>query len=315
VIINNEAESYETDAVTVGDALRQLAIQPSASDLITPPLETALGENSIIRIEHARRVLLRVDGVERVVFTPLDNPSEILAAEGIAYAESDHLVVDGIAVRLGDLANWSAPALHITVDHALPIVIEMANRSGEVVALESAAHTVGEALYEAGIPVYVADRVSPPLDTSITENTHILIQPALPITLHFDQETFTTHIQGETVQDALDQVGIMLMGQDFSIPSLDTSLNDMTDIQIVRVKEALETVLAPIPFEIVYQSDEQLPAYERLVMQEGREGILVSVYRVRYENEVVARRELISQTVARPPQDRLITYGINSTPG
>jgi uncharacterized protein YabE (DUF348 family) len=255
-----------------------------------------------------------VDGVEHILFTPLENPAEILAAEGIAYSERDHLLVDGIEVAFTDLSNWSSPALHISVTHALPVVVEIATNAGEIMSLESSAHTVGEALYEAGIPVVLADRVSPPLETPLTENMHIVIQPALPVTLRFDQQSLTTHIQGETVQEALDQVGIVLMGQDFTIPPLDSPLGDAMTVQVVRVKESLETEFAPIPYEIVYQSDEQLPAYERLVTQEGREGIQVSVYRLRYENGTLTGRELISQTVGRPPQNRVITYGINSTP-
>ena len=78
---------------------------------------------------------------------------------------------------------------------------------------------------------------------------------------------------GTTVEDTLDIAGISLTGKDRSEPALVITLTEDTDIQVIRVEENIETEQIVIPFEVIRQPTENLPAGQEKLLQAGKNGL------------------------------------------
>ncbi len=306
VIVSGDANALRTRADTVGELLTNLGIILEEGDTLDPAATTAISPDLVIRIEKARSVTLTVDGAMRIFRTPLTNPADILASAGLTVGATDRLLVDGTQTNVGDLSVWPVPATHITLRRALPIRID---DDGEQQKINTTGETVGEALFDAGVTLYLADDVSPDLSTPLTANLLVTVRRSTPVTIDIDGETLETRTQGKTVADALADAGVALQGLDFSRPAENALLKDGLRIQIIRVREEIETEQSALPFQTVYQADAALPLDQIGVTQAGHDGVAETRIRVRYENGVEAGRETEDTTVTQPPVDKVISYG------
>lgn len=308
VVLDGEAAQYETRAATVADVVEDLGIALGSRDLIEPSPDSPVEAGMVLRINRARAISLTVDGLTTALWTPLTNPAEILESANIQVSDLDRIVVDGTRVNVSELSRWSAPVTRLNVRHALPLHINDADGRHTI---QTTGETVGEALFEAGIPLYLADGVSIDLNTPVTANLEVEIQRAFQVTISADGTTIETRTQGETIADALADAGIALMGLDYTIPAEDQPLQPDMHVRVVRVKEEVITETEPIPFETVYQADDTLELDQQVVTQEGQAGLQRTITRVRYEDGVEVSRSTDDVAVIRPPIDRIITHGTN----
>lgn len=100
--------------------------------------------------------------LSRVYVTGAMTVGELLAEKNIFLGDNDH-VQPGQEDALAD-------QMHITIRRALPLTIEV---DGQILALFSAAPTVGEALDYAGIVLGELDQVDPPPDAAIQSGNRI----------------------------------------------------------------------------------------------------------------------------------------------
>lgn len=312
IVDDGAAQQHETHALTVGQALTALGVSIGPRDIISPPAETALNDGDIVRIDRPRPVRLIVYGAETTLSTAHILPREILTESGISLAADDVLHVNGALLSRDALDHWTAPVAEIRIERRLPFSVRVvaAGTPDAVSAHRSTAATVGEALYEAGIPVYLADAVEPALDSPLTPGVDILVQRALRITIALDGAQMQVRTRGQTVADALAAVDILLFGQDYTRPSLAAPLEPDMTIEVVRVKEILETEVITAPSNTVYTSDPSLPAGSSEPIRAGRDGAEIIVTRVRYENGVEAGRTEVRR-IRIAPLDELIGVGID----
>ncbi len=301
-----ETRQIETLPVTVGVLLQQEGIRLDEDDAISHPVETLLSDGMVITVNRARTVVLIVDGQQRTLRTPLESPAAILQSQGVSVSESDLVWVDGTPAQLAELDAWPIPASEIEVQHSVTVTV----RDGdEETVFETTAPTVGDALYEAGIALFLTDQVLPDVNTALTSDTLVTIDRASPITIAVDGVTLETRAQGGTVLDALTEAGVALVGLDYTIPVEDAPLESGMTIRVVRVTEDIATFEEPIPYETTYQPDDTLPLDQQQVVQAGQVGTMRYEERVRYENGEEVGREPAGSSVLQEPVPQIIAYG------
>jgi len=185
------------------------------------------------------------------------------------------------------------------------------NQDGQRTSIQTTARTVGEALWQAGLPIYRADAVQPPLASPLVPNLQINVTRARRVTLQADGQTLTARTQRSTVGEALGEIGVALVGADYSRPAADQPLPADGVIRVVRVREAVLTEQAIIPKETVFQAmpDKEIDTVQTL--QAGADGIKRRYIRVRYEDGVEISRAAESEVLAQAAAPRVIGYGTN----
>jgi resuscitation-promoting factor RpfB len=306
LLMGGETRSLTTAATTVADLLVEQGILLAPEDTIVPAPETPLSPDMTIIIDKARSVTLSVNDERQTLATTFINPVDILRQANITLNEADKIWIDGTEAAQTDLMLWAIPPLDITIRRAIPVTIMDGTTE---YTLTTAANTIGEALFEAGISLYLADTVIPDAGEPLTASTHIVITRAQTVSIAADSTTIETRLAGGTVADALAQSGVSLMGLDYVIPADDTPLTPGLVIQVIRVTENILTEDESLPYETVYQADANMELDTRAVAQTGKNGIRRHHIRVRYEDGVEIAREPDGSEIVEQPVNHVIAYG------
>ncbi|MCC6615041.1 MAG: DUF348 domain-containing protein [Anaerolineae bacterium] len=308
LIVNGEAIAAQTHAQTVRELLRERGISLNQGDQVQPGLETPLSDDLVVQVIRARVVTLIVDGQLSVLNTMESNPADILDAANVAVDDSDRIIVDGTRATPEQLRNWPVPVNSLTIRRSIPVRID---DDGTQFDFRTTADTVGEALYEADITLYLADQVTPGADEPVRPDLQIAIRRARPITILSDGASIQTRVQGTTVSDALANAGVALIGLDYTIPSEQSRLVQGMTIRVIRVEETVLVDETDLPYETVYQADDTLELDQRRVLQTGQIGKQRTVTRVRLENGAEVGRQVEETTVVSEAVNHVIAYGTN----
>ncbi|MCS6836749.1 MAG: G5 domain-containing protein [Anaerolineae bacterium] len=253
-----------------------------------------------------RSVALIVDGTSQTLQTAYSYPVDVLRQVDMRLGQADRVWLDGQPASLAQVALWPLPVREIVIQRAVTVTID---DEGQIIQHTTSASQVAEALFEAGIVLYISDQVTPSLDASVSDGLLIRIQRASPVIIHADGETLQARAQAVNVGAALAEIGLRLDGLDYVLPPEDTPLSPGMTIRVVRVTEALESFERPIPYSTRTQPDPELPLDQRRTLQSGRVGLLRLTERVRYADGVEMSREPLREEVVRVAQDEIIGYG------
>jgi uncharacterized protein YabE (DUF348 family) len=308
VVTGGEAVSVRTFAQTVGEVFSERGILVGEHDRVTPSLDTPLTTNLVIQIDRARPVILLVDGQISLIQTPLTDPAAILDAQNIDVHPDDRLILDGTVVTPDAVMGWPVPVSNISLRRAVSIALA---EDGVRRELRTTAETVGEALFDAGIVIYMADSVVPSPDAPVTEGLTVTIDRARPVTIIADGARLTTRLMGSTVGDALAAAGVALLGADYAVPDEDQPLVGGMVIRVMRVQESEIIEEAELPYETILQASADLELDQRRTIQAGRSGREQRIIRVRVENGIEVSRTVAETVIAQPPVNHIIEYGTN----
>jgi uncharacterized protein YabE (DUF348 family)/3D (Asp-Asp-Asp) domain-containing protein len=228
-----------------------------------------------------------------------------LAKAGIPAQRADQIYADGVLVPYGQLDDTAVPDT-IEIGRFHTITIEDGGQSQTV---STAAQTVGAALQEAGVTLFAADSVTPPPGAWLEPGMVIRVERSFPVSIEVDGRTIQTRTSSPNVLDTLAAAGISLVGYDYTIPGTEAIIQPGDTIRVIRVTEDYEFSDEPIPYQTVFQANDQLEIDNRAVVSAGIPGIKRQRIRVRYENGVEVSREVDSEWVAQPPQNEVIGYG------
>jgi len=217
----------------------------------------------------------------------------------------DEVEIEGDLLTANPSAADSEPA-YITVRRAIPFTL---HEDGRATTLYTTAPTVGEALRRIGLTLYLADGVRPGLGERISAGMHVYVDRSIPVTVQVDGRMVRTRTHRERVDEVLADLGIVLTGQDYTTPTLDSPLEENGTVRVVRVSERFLIEQEPIPFETVWQADPDLEIDHRRLLQEGARGILERRIRIRYEDGREVARAVEDEYVAVPPTTKTIGYG------
>ena len=306
LVTDGQTRQLRSRAGLVGQLLREQAIALQAGDLVEPGPASLLLSGQQVRVSRARSVLLSVDGATHILRTLHSDPAAILADAGLQVAAGDALLVNGL--RLDPAQAIAAPALvtHLGLQRQKTFQL----REGATTrTLRSSGRTVGEALFEAGVTLYLADGLQPPPETALTEGMSVQLTRAQPLTIVADGVSLETRARGIRVADALDVAGLLLAGLDYSIPQEDAPLQPGMLVRVIRVHEEIEYEQEIVPHKTLTQADADLELDHRRMLQQGQDGIRGLPQRIRYENGVEVSREVGAEQLLQEPRDHIIGLG------
>lgn len=310
LVVDGQTQHLRTHQETVGALLTGLDLTLHAEDIVLPPPETEIEPGLTIQIKRAHTVHVIADGQEIQLRTHSTSIHDILAEASVNLGPQDKVEISGAlskgspSTRVGREAQ-SEPA-YIVVHRATPYTL---HEEGQATQLYSSAATVGEALRQAGMTIYLADHVQPGLGERLSPRMHVYVKRSKPVEVQVDGRSIRTRTHREYVGDVLADLGVVLIGQDYTIPPPTASLRKDTPIQIMRVKERFLIEQDPIPFDSIWQPNPDVEIDHQGLMQEGSPGVLERRIRVRYENGHEVKRVVEDEYVAVPPTTKIMGYG------
>jgi len=330
VTVDGVTAQMSTHRATVADLLRDLGLEPHASDRVEPALDSPVTRGLAVTVERARPVRVLADGRDLLLYTWGDTPAKVLADGDLALDTGDQVVIDGVpatahtalpprrtrrtAPTYGQGFAWNTlrtEPVQLRVYRAFPIVVH----EGELpYTIRTTAQTVGEALRSAEVDLYLGDRVQPSLGSRAIANLHVYIQRSTPVAFVLEGRRVKTRTKAETVGDALADLGIVVKDMDRVTPPLDTELYDNIEIAVTRITEDVVIDEEIAPYETIFVPDPNLPIDTQEVQNVGANGITRTRYRVRYENGEEVSRVEEDTWVAQLPDTRRIAYGQQITP-
>ena len=312
--MGNEVYHFNTQADTVGAALEDADVLITSEDKVTPHIISPLHDGDTITVHQARVIALGADDELCQVRTRATHPLDVLNSQHISLAPHDAIRVDGQTYSAATLENhlWNESFRTIFVLRGVMMTtIERGTTGKRLRLFYTTQADVGRALDDAGITLYLADRVTPGLSAPVEAGLVVQIDRSMPVTVIADGRTLETRVAGPTVGDALASLGIAPVDQDITIPPEEALLEPTMTIQLVRVTEEIVVDYESIPFSTAYRPRPDLLPGEQIDMQTGQAGQLERHYRARYADSIETERQIISERVIQEPVPRVIGYGHN----
>ncbi len=302
LIVDDTPRQLRTHQETVAGLIADIGIELDPEDTIFPRPNTSLMPGMTIRIERARPVRVSVDGQSTTLQTRATSVNEILREAQVTLGPHDDLSIEG---DLHASASSGEPP-EVAIRRAVPLTV---HDGDQTMTFHTTAPTVGEALHQAGLTLYLADHVRPRLSTRISPNMEITLERSKAVTVQVDGRSVRTRTHKERVGDVLADLGIVLTGLDYTRPSRDTPLGYEATIRVIRVSERFVIEQEPIPYESVWRPDPTLEIDHQKLLQEGSPGVRERRFLIRYENGQEISRTLENEYVAVPPTTHVRGYG------
>ncbi len=303
-----------TNQTTVSGVLHDAAIELTYNDIVFPDPSAPIPEDQPISIQLAQPMAIHLG--DQVLFhrTQSESIADALSEAGIFLEPNDGVFLDGsrvnplskLARTISDNANDPFAIHQIIVERAVPIQID---DNGFVSTFYTTAPTLGEALNQAGLLVYLGDYISPELGTQVEPGYQVYIRRSRPLNISIDGKTIRTRSRADVVEKLLAEEGIQLSGKDYAIPDLKSPLAEGMTVQVMRVREESLIETEGIPFETHWQADSTTEIDDRDVVQAGVEGVKKRSILIRYENGREVRRTIDREWIDAVPTTKIINYG------
>jgi resuscitation-promoting factor RpfB len=293
--------SYER----VGDVLAAAGVAVRVEDIVMPPVTAVIEPGSAIQIQRAKAVTVKADTGAYTVWSLQPHLAAFLNEAGLRVQRTDQIYADGAPVAFNALDKTPLPAV-LEIGHFNTVTIRDGAQQQTV---RTAAQTVGQVLSEAGITIYAADGVEPPLGSWVTANMQIYVQRSIQVRIVVDGRVLETRSHRNNALEIVSEAGIALIGQDFTRPGPDTVLRPGDVIQVIRVTEDFRLEDQSLPFQTIWQGSGQMEIDQRALLSAGVPGILRRRIRVRYENGAEVSQTPDGEWVAREPVNEVIGYG------
>jgi uncharacterized protein YabE (DUF348 family) len=306
--VNGTTSTIHTRGFTVGQALRGAGYAVQPGDEVAPPATTWLNNVEEIKLVQSRPVLLWVDpdGAETRLTSAEGTARAILAQAGITAADGDVVRINGRKVELDEPLKLGQ-GIALQYQPAVPLQITE-NGDSKIIAVP-AADPLGLSLWQNGIKLIGADKLSLPFEQQVNSALQISLVRAVPITIEADGKEISSLTGAATVGEALQQNGITLQNLDYSKPDESSKLPEDGKIKVVRVREEVTVTQQAIAFDTDYVTDDSLSLGDTKVLSEGEYGLAVSRVRIRYEDGVEASRVVESTETLQEPVNRKVAYG------
>jgi len=317
IIVDGQARTVHTNQRSVENILREAGVKIEADDIVGPVLTAALADDqSTIIVQHARPVTVQADGLLQEFRSQTSVLPEILKEAGITLGEFDRVIVNGQIVDRAQHNSFTIPRdlqdrspIDIAVQRAVPVVLQLSQGSEH--KIQTPAHTVGEALNEANVQLYLADRITPTLATAIEPGLTITVEQSVPINIDVDGRTLRTRTLRNQVGEVLNDLGVALVGEDYTQPALDAPVQQDSTVKVVRVREEVLVEQETIPYETVKIPDSEMEL-DTSTVTEGESGIQQKRTVIRYEDgQEVARNTDPDFVVLKSPVNKEHRYGTN----
>jgi uncharacterized protein YabE (DUF348 family) len=250
-------------------------------------------------------VTILADGQIHNLFATTRLPADLLARAGVTLGTNDRLLYLGSSIPL-DTTLPVAKSYTITVRRAVALTVVAPDGQQTI---QTSALTVGQGLAEAGYTLHAADLIDPPAETPITGPMTVIYQPSYEIVVTVDGTQVRVRSAAATVGQALAEAGVPLVGLDTSVPVESAALPEDGQIRVVRVVESVALTQKTIPFNTRTELSADLELDQQALLQGGEPGLAIARLRTRSEDGVQVSQQSESESVVRPPQDRILGIG------
>ena len=303
--INGAESSIRTHARTVKAALRDAGVAFGDEDLVQPSESERLIPGMTIQVQNAREVIIQTGGEIEKVLTTAVTPENILLEAGVRVFPGDRVEVTR---WLEDPSEAQVRKYPLRVSLFRGVAFEIIDSSTSTL-IRSAAATVGDVLWDAGIILYEGDHVELVPGATVAEGARIEIARSQPLVIETDNEVVYTRATGITIGEALAQAGVVLTGMDYAIPEVGAPIPSDGRIRVVRVQEIILSEMEPIPFSTVYQPADYLELDTLEVISSGSYGVVEKRIRLRIEDGVEVERSVDEAVTVVEPKPRVVGYG------
>jgi uncharacterized protein YabE (DUF348 family) len=293
---------------TVADVLAAAGIALRPEDTVYPPLNAP--PVARITIHRARAVTVHTADGRHTYFSQQPNLAAFLAEIGLTLPVGVPVFADGVGVTADALTSRPLPAT-LEIGKFFTITI-LDGRQRQTIRTNAA--TVGTAVQQAGIILQPLDSTDPPPEAPLHDNLTITMRRAFNVTILVDGRTITTRTAHPNALDVLADMGITLVGNDYTRPGPETPLSPDTVIAVVRVTEDFRLADQPIAYQTIYQADERLEIDTRQIISPGVPGIMRQRIRVRYENGTAVSETVDGEWTAKEPVTEVVGYGTKIVP-
>ncbi|MFJ3975188.1 ubiquitin-like domain-containing protein [Streptomyces sp. NPDC090021] len=250
-----------------------------------------------------KSVRLTVDGVPRELHTFAGDVEELLAAEGLDVGPHD-LVAPAPGEPLDD-------GEEIVVRYGRPLRLTLDGQQRQV---WTTARTVDGALRQFGIRAEGAYLSAPRTAPVPRAGMALSVRTERSVTFMADGRERTIRTNAATVQEALDQAGITLRGQDTTSVPPTAFPRDGQTVTVLRITGTREVREERIPFKTEKVRDAELFAGTEVVERAGRPGARRVTYSLRTVNGVRQKPRAIADEVVREPVTQLVRVGTRPLP-
>jgi uncharacterized protein YabE (DUF348 family) len=200
----------------------------------------------------------------------------------------------------------------ITVVSARPLSLDIDGRGPQVVW--TTAVSVDQALASLGVRAEEA-YVSVSRSAAIPREG-MALQVRTPRVVNIvadgrEEQMITTAL---TVADALDEAEVKVGKRDLVSTSLTDTLVDGATIAITRVRAKAKETSQPVAFRTEVRKDASRFVGSRATIREGRPGVIVKKYEVRYLDGRRAGVRLIDKTMTVKPVSKIVVVGTKPAP-
>lgn len=177
--------------------------------------------------------------------------------------------------------------------------------------------TVKDVLQEKGIVLASKDKVQPSLESKVSEKETIKLKTAIPVDIKVNGIQVQVLTAEDTVKNMLDaeEKTLQEQGIDFDeeideiSPSLDSTIDSDTNLQIVKVQTSDLVQKQPINFDTIVEKNEELDSSVQKVKSEGVNGQKEITYQVVYKDGVEVSRNVKSTKTIVEPQNKVVVKG------
>lgn len=215
----------------------------------------------------------------------------------------------GVDLQAHDVVT---PALDAPLQEGTRIEVRHTRRvtfvlAGDTETVWVAGDTMGEILRDAGLDGYRSAAASP--SAPVDGGAVIVLDPPRAVHLVVGGVSREVITDATTVGGVLDSLGVRLRGRDRVHPGRPHPLGDGTTIRVTRIRIRTVSEVERVQPGEVTRLEEDLPAGEVRVIQEGRVGTVRRTYRIRSVDGREVRRVLLDEAVAQAPVDRIVEVG------
>ncbi len=297
--------SVQGNYTTVQEVVSAAGLRIAEQDEISPHLEATADPEITISIQRAQLVSVQTEEGRRDYWTYKQNLGSFLQEIALFPDATDQIFADGRQITVRQIPSATIPStLEVGTFFTVTIM------DGEIQRIiRTDKNTVGEAIVDAGLTIYAADFTDPPLGSWLQPDTIIRIERSKSYTIEADGKVIQTRSAQNKATAVLAEMGVGLIGYDYTIPDDGTPLQEGDVIQVIRVTESFETIDEQIPFESLLQPTDEFELDQRGLLQAGVPGINRTRIRVRHENGVRVSATADGTWIAKEPTPEIIGYG------
>lgn len=180
---------------------------------------------------------------------------------------------------------------------------------GETIEVSTYRAKVGDALKAAKIQVGRKDKITPAIESAVTDNMTITLKRAVPIRISVDGRVLQLSSAEKSVSDMLKTEGIILNEKDKISPELTANITKDLNIKITRVEEKLVTSSEKIPYRTISQQNSNMEKGSIKVLHNGEDGEKEVTTKITYEDGKEVAREKVGEEIKKSAVNKIVAVG------